>query len=214
MALQLLIHTVVSRMFGQNTFLLGPQQRNDCVIVDPGFDTAAIEQCLLEHHWTPKAILNTHGHMDHIAGNEYLKRCWPDCPLVIGAAEADKLADPWQNLSAQFGSAMTSPAADHLVRDGELYEAAGLSLEVLEIPGHSKGHVVYVCKQCQPWIVLGGDVLFQGSIGRTDFPDGDMQQLLGSIRDKLLVMPDDTIVYPGHGPATTIGEERQHNPFL
>ena len=214
MAQQLVVHTVVSRMFGQNTFLAGLEQRSDCIVVDPGFDTESIQECLLRHHLTPKAILNTHGHIDHIAGNQFMKRCWPDCPLVIGAHEADKLTDPQANLSGQFGEGLTSPPADQLVHDGDQYDVAGLTLEILEIPGHSKGHVVYVWKAGTPWVVFGGDVLFQGSIGRTDFPDGDMQQLLSCIRSKLFVMPPDTIVFTGHGQPTTIGEEKKFNPFV
>ena len=85
MAAKLIVHTVVSRMFGQNTFLAGLEGRSDCVVIDPGFDAEAIQECLLQHQLTPKSILNTHGHVDHIAGNQFLKRCWPDCRLVIGA---------------------------------------------------------------------------------------------------------------------------------
>ncbi len=201
-------------MFGQNTFLAGLASRSDCVVIDPGFDAEAIQECLLQHHLTPKAILNTHGHVDHIAGNQFMKRCWPDCPLVIGVHEHDKLIDPLANLSGQYGAGLTSPPADKLVDDGEIYDAAGLSLEVLEVPGHSKGHVVYVWKGDTPWMVFGGDVLFQGSIGRTDFPDGNMKELLAAIRAKLFVMPDDTVVLPGHGPTTTIGAEKRFNPFV
>ena len=113
-----------------------------------------------------------------------------------------------------MGDWLTSPPADYLVVDGDAYEAAGLTLEVLEIPGHSIGHVVYVWKAGDPWVVFGGDVLFQGSVGRTDFPDGDTQQLFAAIRAKLFVMPDETIVLPGHGSATTIGEEKRFNPFV
>ena len=211
---KLQIHTVVSHMFGQNTFLVGCEGRNDCVVVDPGFEAESIQQTLQDKRLTPKAILNTHGHVDHIAGNEFLKRCWPDCPLVIGADEADKLNDPSANLSAQFGAGVTSPPADHLVREGDCYEAAGLKLHVLEIPGHSRGHVVYLCKEGDPWVLLGGDVLFQGSIGRTDFPDGNTEQLLSSIRSKLFVLPESTVVLPGHGASTTIGIERTSNPYV
>ncbi|MFW6170131.1 MAG: MBL fold metallo-hydrolase [Planctomycetota bacterium] len=214
MGSQLVVHTVVSKMFGQNAFLVSLEQRNDCVVVDPGFDTKAIQTCLSDHQLTPKAILNTHGHADHIAGNSALKQAWPDCPLVIGIHDADKLTDPEANLSSQFGANLYSPKADHCVHEGEVYERAGVSLEVLELPGHSKGHVVYVWKGGDPWVVFGGDVLFQGSIGRTDFPDGNAQQLLASIRNKLFRMPAATKILPGHGPATTVAEEKEINPFV
>lgn len=211
---QLVVHTVVSKMFGQNAFVVSLEGRSDCVVVDPGFEADAIQDCLLQHQLTPKAMLNTHGHADHIAGNEFLRRCWPDCPLVIGAGDAYKLSDPDANLSSQFGVGLKSPPADQLVEDGDVYAVAGLEFEVLEIPGHSAGHVVYVWKAGTPWIVFSGDVLFQGSIGRTDFPDGDTQQLLSSIRGKLLSLPADTKILPGHGPSTTVSVEKELNPFV
>lgn len=211
---QLELFTIVSRGFGQNAYVARLAGQSGCVIVDPGFDSHAIEQCLVTHQLTPHAMLNTHGHIDHIAGNEALKRCWPDCPLVIGREDADKLTDPWGNLSALYGAGQTSPPADVLVDDGDTYTAAGLALDILAVPGHSRGHVVYLWKGAEPWVVFGGDVLFEGSIGRFDFPDGDGEQLLAAIRTKLLVLPDDTRVLPGHGPATTIGRERLHNPYL
>ncbi|MCU0978573.1 MAG: MBL fold metallo-hydrolase, partial [Pirellulaceae bacterium] len=163
---------------------------------------------------SPAAILNTHGHADHIAGNAALKQRWPECPLVIGADEASKLTDPAGNLSGSYGIGLISPAADRLVGDGDTFQAAGIELEVLATPGHSCGHVVYLYKGATPWIVFGGDVLFQGSVGRADFPDSDPQLLADSIRQKLYQLPEDTIVLPGHGDATTIGQERQFNPFV
>jgi hydroxyacylglutathione hydrolase len=210
----LTVHTVVSQPFSQNTYIAHRDGRDACVIVDPGFDPQAIEDHVTHHRLTPCAILNTHGHVDHIAGNEWMKRRWPDCPLVIGHREAEKLTDPQANLSGQFGSGIISPPADRLVSDGDLYEAADLTLHVLEIPGHSQGHVVYIWKGGSPWIVFGGDVLFQGSVGRTDFPDGNMSQLSHAIRSKLFVLPDDTLVLPGHGETTTIGHEKRTNPFV
>ena len=108
---------------------------------------------------------------------------------------------------------IVSPPADRTVRDGEVLEAAGLRLEVLEVPGHSPGHVVFVYR-ATPTLVLGGDVLFRGSIGRTDFPGGSFPQLADGIRRKLYILPDDTVVYPGHGPVTKIGHEKRTNPFV
>src|SRR5688500_15260871 len=192
------IAVVVSQPFAENTYLIHLEGRHDCLIVDPGTDPLPIFEFLTEHKLTPKAILNTHGHADHIAGNEPLKRCFPECPLVIGAGDAPKLSDPELNLSAAYGLPLKSPPADILVREGETYSAAGFDLEVRETPGHSCGHVVFVWRGGAPWLVLGGDVLFQGSVGRTDFPDGDAQALFDSIEKKLFTLPDDTLVLPGH----------------
>ncbi len=155
----------------------------------------------------------THGHADHIAGCEWLKRRWPQCPIVIGRDDSAKLVDATKNLSALFGFFVTSPPADHLVAEGDIYSAAGFEFQVLAVPGHSAGHVVYLWKGQDPFVAFVGDVIFAGSVGRTDFPDGDAEQLISQIRDKLFTLPDNTILYPGHGPATTVGYEKRHNPF-
>ena len=210
----LLLDLVVSHMFQENAFIARRPSRSDCLIIDPGFDADQIIVFLEEKNVTPAAILNTHGHADHIAGNAALKRRWPQCPLCIGADDANKLTDPQANLSGPFGFGLTSPAADELLREGRGYSAAGFDLEILETPGHSAGHVVYLWKGQTPWVVFGGDLLFRGSVGRADFPDSDPRLLVRSIRTKLYSLPDDTVVYPGHGEETTIGEEKRYNPFV
>jgi glyoxylase-like metal-dependent hydrolase (beta-lactamase superfamily II) len=213
-AAKILLDVVVSQMFGENAFIARLEGRGDCLVVDPGFDADRIIQRIEDLQLTPAAILNTHGHADHIAGNGMLKQRWPQCPLVIGADEAAKLTDPAGNLSGSYGIGLVSPPADRLVRDGETFEAAGIELEVLATPGHSCGHVIFLYKGNSPWIVFGGDVLFQGSVGRADFPDSDPRVLADSIRGKLYSLPEDTIVLPGHGDPTTIGRERHSNPFV
>ena len=162
----------------------------------------------------PAAILNTHGHSDHIAGNAALKERWPESPLLIGFGDANKLTDPQLNLSANYGLPMVSPPADATLAAGDKLEDAGIAFEIRETPGHSPGHIVFVCKQYDPWIVFGGDVLFRGSIGRTDFPDGNHEDLLRSVREELFTLPDSAIILPGHGPATTVGTEKSTNPFF
>jgi glyoxylase-like metal-dependent hydrolase (beta-lactamase superfamily II) len=206
--------TIVSKPFGENSYIVWLDGRTDCLIFDPGFEPHKIVTAIDEHGLVPAAFLVTHGHTDHIAGNAALKSRWPDCPIVIGAGDAAKLTDPVQNLSADYGMPITSPPADRLVRDGETIEYAGFTLEVGEIPGHSSGHVVYIWRDGDPMIVFGGDVLFSGSIGRTDFPDGSFEQLAGGIHAKLFTLPDSTIVLPGHGPRTAVGIEKQSNPFV
>ena len=116
-------------------------------------------------------------------------------------------------MSAQFGLPITSPPADRLVREGDVIEAAGLRLEVFDVPGHSPGHVVFFYRAA-PSVLFGGDVLFRGSIGRHDFPNSDGELLLEGIRTKLFTLAPDTVVYPGHGPTTTIGHEKRYNPFV
>ena len=172
-----------------------------------------ILECLARHGLTVAGILNTHGHADHIGGNEAMKHAYPAAPLVIGDIDAPMLTDAWANLSAVFGAPITSPPADRVIREGEVVDYAGLPLEVLHIPGHSPGHVVFVYR-AKPCHVFGGDVLFRGSIGRYDFPGGDGRLLLTGIREKLFTLPDDTVVYPGHGPVTTTGHEKRSNPYL
>jgi glyoxylase-like metal-dependent hydrolase (beta-lactamase superfamily II) len=167
-----------------------------------------------ERELTPVAILLTHGHSDHIAGNAALRERWPSLPILIGREDAAKLTDPTGNLSAAFGLALVSPPADRRLDDGDVLELAGFSLTVIAIPGHSCGHVVFRTDDTSPRLVFGGDVLFLEGIGRTDFPDGDFAALAAGIRDGLYTLPDDTIVFPGHGDTTTVGHERRQNPFV
>jgi glyoxylase-like metal-dependent hydrolase (beta-lactamase superfamily II) len=207
------IHTVVSMPFEENTYVAWLSGRDDALVIDPGLEPDLILDFLREQGLTVAAILNTHGHGDHIAGNRPLKEMFPQAPLVIGADETRLLADTDANLSAPFGMPITSPPADRTVTEGDVVEAAGIRLEVLDVPGHSPGHVVFVYRDT-PCRVFGGDVLFRGGIGRDDFPGSDGRKLRDGIRRKLFTLPPDTVVYPGHGPVTTIGHEMRTNPYL
>jgi glyoxylase-like metal-dependent hydrolase (beta-lactamase superfamily II) len=206
------IAVVESMPFAENSYVVWRPDRKDAVVIDPGFEPDAVLDALAAEKLTPAMILNTHGHVDHIAGNQAMKEAFPDAPLVIGAGDAAMLTDPMQNLSGLSGIAIVSPPADRTVCEGETIDVAGMQFDVFEIHGHSPGHVVFVVGG-EP-VVFGGDVLFAGSIGRTDFPGGDLDQLLNGIRAKLWPLSDETVVYPGHGPATTVGEEKRSNPFL
>ncbi len=211
---KLQILTVVSVPFEENAYIVHLVGNHRCLVIDPGLEPNRIVQQIDANGLTPDAILNTHGHGDHIGGNATLKKRWPDCPLVIGEGDAEKLIDPRQNLSATFGFSLISPPADVLVTDEEVYSAAGMDIRVLAIPGHSAGHVAYLIEGLATPVVFVGDVIFRGSVGRTDFPDGDFQALADGIRGKLYRLPDDTELFPGHGPSTTVGWEKEHNPFV
>jgi hydroxyacylglutathione hydrolase len=207
------IHTIVSAPFDENTYVVWQPPQTDVVVIDPGLEPESILDFLRQQGLQVAAILNTHGHADHIAGNDAVKHAFPDAPLMIGSGDEAMLSDADLNLSAPFGMPVTSPPADRLLGEGDVVETAGMRLEVLDIPGHSPGHVVFVVRG-QPMLVFGGDVLFRGSVGRTDFPGGSMRQLVDGIRGKLFTLPADTVVYPGHGPAATVGVEMRSNPFV
>jgi glyoxylase-like metal-dependent hydrolase (beta-lactamase superfamily II) len=207
------IHTVVSMPFQENTYLVWQPPRADALVIDPGLQPELIVDFLQQQNLTVAAILCTHGHADHIGGNGDLKAAFPKAPLLIGAGDAEMLVNADLNLSAPFGMPLTSPPADRLLREGDRVDEAGIELEVLEIPGHSPGHIVFVYKS-QPHLVFGGDVLFRGSVGRTDLPGGSSLKLFEGIRARLFALPADTVVYPGHGPATTVGYEKETNPFV
>lgn len=208
------ITTVVSEMFAENAYILHLGDRNDCIVIDPSFDTMSILQYLSKNGLTVSAILNTHGHTDHIVGNAVIKGQFPDAPLIIGVGDSPKLTDPQLNLSASHGLAIVSPVADQTVVHGEVIEFAGIRLETRNTPGHSCGHVVWICHETTPTVAINGDVLFAGSVGRTDFPDGSFEVLEQSIREQLYTLPDETLVLTGHGDRTTIGREKKTNPYV
>jgi hydroxyacylglutathione hydrolase len=207
------IHTIVSLPFEENTYVVWQDAQTEAIVFDPGLEPELIQRFLEQRALTVAAIVNTHGHADHIGGNHALKKAFPKAPIIAGAREARMLTDANLNLSAPFGMPIVSPPADRLVREGDVIELASLRLEVLDIPGHSAGHVVFVLRG-QPCRVFSGDVIFRGSVGRTDFPDGDADLLLHGIRSKLFLLPGDSILYPGHGPVTTVDHEKHTNPFV
>jgi len=208
------IHAVESMPFAENSYIVWRTGRAEAFVIDPGFEPQSILDFLTQNKLVLAAIVNTHGHVDHIAGNAAMKQAYPEAPIIIGEHEADFLTDAEINMSAKYGFEVLSPPADKLVKDGETLTVAGIELDVREIPGHSPGHVVYVVHEMAPKWVLGGDVLFEGSVGRTDFPGGSFATLKAGIIAKLWPLPDDTIVFPGHGQPTTTGREKRMNAYV
>ncbi|MDW8077316.1 MAG: MBL fold metallo-hydrolase [Thermoguttaceae bacterium] len=211
---QIVWDTVVSSLFEENSYIVRRADAAECFIVDPGFEPDSIIAYVHKKRLTPRAILITHGHVDHMAGLSRVKERWPEANIITGLEDAEKLVSAQANLSAFFGVPLVGPPADVVVVDGELLEVAGINLLVRQIPGHSRGHVVFICENTFPPVVFVGDVIFAGSIGRTDFPDGDYKQLIEGIRRVLFVLPEETILLPGHGPPTSVGREKLTNPYV
>jgi glyoxylase-like metal-dependent hydrolase (beta-lactamase superfamily II) len=179
-----------------------------CLVIDPGFDIDELAAEIDRRGWQVRAIVTTHGHFDHIAGNRVARERW-SAPLWMHPATVE-LATNAGTQARWFGlSSENSPPPDRTFEHGQVLTIGALTFEVRAVPGHCPGSVALVC----PGHVFVGDVLFAGSIGRSDLPHSDSWQLMASIRDQLMTLPDDTVVYPGHGETTTIGEERRHNPF-
>ena len=208
------ILTIESQPFAENSYLVWRTGGTEAFVIDPGFEPGLILEAIAERGLTLVGIVCTHGHVDHIAGNAAMKQAYPTAPIVIGTGDATMLTDAIVNMSAKYGFEVLSPPADRLVNGGETYTVAGIDLEVHDIPGHSPGHVVYVMREMKPIAVLGGDVLFRGSVGRTDFPGGSFPLLKAGITRVLWPLPADTVVYPGHGPVTTVGHEKRTNPYV
>ena len=195
--------------FAENTYLLGDEQSRTAYVIDPGGDTDRLLQLVSNHGLTLQSIINTHGHIDHIAGVQELRER-TGIPFAIHAGELRILENAPQS-AAMFGiSNFRKPEADQFLQAEELLPLGHKTIKVLATPGHSPGGVSFLIDNC----VFVGDALFAGSIGRTDFPGGDYQTLISSIKNQLLTLPEDTVVYSGHGPETTVGWERRTNPFL
>jgi glyoxylase-like metal-dependent hydrolase (beta-lactamase superfamily II) len=209
------VESAVDPLFGENSYVLFERPGGHCWIVDPSFDPQPreIAGIVSEHGLVPAAILITHCHGDHIVGIDAIRQRWPEVELYVPAAEVDWLSDPVKNLSAGFGMQLRVAApVSRMVRPGDALQLDGLAWQVLDASGHSPGSVAYYCPAGR--VVITGDALFARSIGRTDFPGSNSKQLLDNIRTNLLTLPDEVAVYAGHGPATTIGQERESNPFL
>ncbi|MBL7068966.1 MAG: MBL fold metallo-hydrolase [Candidatus Omnitrophica bacterium] len=188
-----------------NCYIFGDPETKEVFVIDPGGDYHRIRAVLDKADLKTKAIINTHGHIDHISANRYL-----GYPIWIHKDDAMFLQDSKKNLSSLFGFNLKSPPATRLLEEGETLEIGDISLEVIHTPGHTPGSI---CLKSDG-LMFTGDILFYGGIGRSDFPHGSEKTLFESLKNKVLIHDDNTVIYPGHGPSTTIGEEKKSNPFL
>lgn len=193
----------------------------EAMIIDPGADARTIIDFLKNRRLVPKLIVITHGHGDHIGANAELKKAFPDVQICVHEADQDMLPYPAKNLSilAAFygGTTVRSPLADRLLKDGDTITIGRCTFEIIHTPGHTPGGICLYSKNREngtPPVLFSGDTLFKESIGRTDFPGCSQERLIRSIKERLFVLDERTIVYPGHGPSTTIAEEKKNNPFI
>jgi hydroxyacylglutathione hydrolase len=210
----LTVKTFVFNDFQENTYLLYDHTLACCVI-DPGMNSESermeFDDFILQHKLKPGEIINTHCHVDHVLGCKYLKSRY-NIPFYIHMKEIDVL-EKAQLYGNFFGLKVeTPPSPDHYVEEGETFKIGESELKFFHVPGHSEGSIALYCATDR--ILITGDVLFRGSIGRTDLPGGDYTTLIKSIKTKLMTLPGNVDVYPGHGAKTTIENERNSNPFL
>lgn len=204
------IEKFVTGIISTNCYLAVNEETKQAVVIDP----AACPSYLMEHikteGWNVEAILLTHGHFDHTMGIDgFLKEF--KVPVYVHEAEEETMNSPQLNLSRTYTSGYTYSGADY-IKDGQVLNLAGYSFRVLHTPGHTPGGVCYYVESEK--VLFSGDTLFQTSVGRTDFPNSSMSDLVRGIKEKLLVLPEDVTVYPGHMGETTIGHEKKYNPFV
>ena len=203
------IETLVVSPFQTNCYLVWKHKEKGAVIIDPGDEDELIVGRLEKLGLNPLAILLTHGHIDHIGAVEAIKKRF-HIPLYVGQGEEELLSSPSANGAALLGYQISCPSPDHSLGDGEVVTIGDMEFSVFATPGHSPGGICYFIENC----LFCGDTLFAGSIGRTDLPGGDYDQLIESIQKNILTLPENIVCYPGHGPATTVGREKHSNPFL
>ena len=209
------IKKITFNPFQENTYVVWDETR-ECIIIDPGCyedsEKEILKRFIVDNNLNPVKLINTHCHIDHILGNRFVSENWNielhihklDLPLLENAGGIAK--------TYGFKKYEGSPYPKHFLKEGEVLNFGKSKLEILFTPGHAPGHICLFSKEEK--FIVAGDVLFNGSIGRTDLPGGDYDTLINSIQNKLMVLEDETVVHCGHGQSTTIGKERMTNPFL
>jgi len=207
-----------------SSIVVGELAANCCIIFSPGTSEAVVVDCggdadrvagtLADLDLTPVLLVSTHAHVDHIGGNEDLLVRYDGLELAGHPAEAEWYSRPSMNLSYFLGRSVQSPAPSRLLDEGDTVELGGEKLTVMHLPGHSPGSIGLAFDCSDGSVVVAGDTLFAGGIGRTDLHGGDSETLMQTIHKRLLSLPDDTIIFPGHGPQTTVGTEQETNPFV
>jgi hydroxyacylglutathione hydrolase len=192
-----------------NCYIIGDVDNKKAVVIDPGGDADKILDVIKKHGFHVEFIILTHGHGDHIGGLEKVREA-TGAKVAVHKKDAPMLHSATANLSKFIGSGVELTTADIYLNGGESFTVGGLKLQIIHTPGHTPGGISIKIDN----VIFTGDTLFAGSIGRTDFPGGSYKQLLDSIKKKLLNEPDDTKIFPGHGPESAIGEEKRFNPFL
>ena len=201
--------------FFENTFIIS-DSTNECIIIDPGCydknEKQILQDYILSNNLVPTRLINTHCHIDHILGNNFVSKTW-DLELEIHYKDIDLLKNS-KNIADLYGfvNYENSPITNKFLVEGDIIEFGKSNLEVLFTPGHAPGHISLYSKNEN--FIISGDVLFNNSIGRTDLPGGNYNTLIDTIKSKILCLDDSTVVYCGHGPSTTVGKERINNPFL
>lgn len=204
----MILKTVIVGSMEVNCYILASDRNSPAIIVDPGDDEAKIRRVLESYVLEPAFVINTHGHFDHIGCDGKF-----GVPVYIHSQDAESLQDARRNFSLFVGLTYKVKSEIKTLQDEEIIKLGEIELEVIHTPGHTAGGISLLMKKPEDNILFTGDTLFCQGIGRTDL-GGDEELLIRSIREKLLILPDDTIIYPGHGPSSTIGKEKSNNPYL
>lgn len=204
---------IIKRTVGDvetNCYIVVNETSKECFIIDPGDDEEVLIAAIKEEKAVPKAILLTHGHFDHIYAVEPLAKKY-GIPVYASEKEAQLLGEPEMNCSALYGREV-AVVPENYIEDGDIFEIAGIKIKGLHTPGHTKGSMCFYIGSENT--LFSGDTLFKGGVGRTDLPTGNTHLLLESLRDKIIVLPPETIIYPGHGPQTELDYEKRNNSYM